>query len=278
MERAALLIEDPAGSSAFSSGGSLDDDRVECMLNPNHLIIRRSTGISSRRSLAGAFTATTLPDDPLLCTAGGVTELTLDLLFDVTLSGLTSPVGDVRLITERLSRVAENARSRSTGGLPTRIRFIWGKAWNFPAVIVSLSEKLENFDSSGAPRRSWMRLRLLRSAAELPKPDLESGGVLKPGVLPDSTAPAAPSEPRAPADDDELYEMVGPGRTIEGQDDPSDDDGSPPPTNWLPALAYWLTGDAAGWRALARDNQIANPLQIEPETVVRVPAGGAGRA
>lgn len=269
MERAALLIEDASGGTSFAPGSSLDDDRVECMLNPDHLIIRRSTGIASRRSLAGAFSATTLPDDPLLYTGGGVTELTLDLLFDVTLSGQTTTVNDVRLLTERLSRVAENARARGNDGLPTRVRFIWGKTWNFPAVIASLSERFENFDPSGAPRRSWMRLRLLRSAAELPKAEIDDTEL--PSPLMDE--PEDTTLPPDPADDDELFEMVGSGRSL---DDVEDDD--PPPTNWLPMMANRVTGDAAGWRELARANQIANPLQIEPGTVVRVAGRSTGRA
>jgi hypothetical protein len=42
-------------------------------------------------------------------------------------------------------------------------------------------------------------------------------------------------------------------------------------------LADWLTGDPAGWRQLAKDNQISNPLLIEPGTAVRVPASSPGR-
>jgi hypothetical protein len=273
MERAALLIEDEAGRSPFAAGASLDDDRVECMLNPSSVVIRRSAGISVRRSLAGAFSDPALADDPLLYTGGGVTEMELDLLFDVTLSGQTAPLDDVRLLTDRLTRVAENARTRGNDGLPIRVRFIWGKAWNFPAVIAALSQRFEHFDPSGAPRRAWLRLRLLRSEDPIPPAPLAADPLAD---VPPPGAEAAPDEPPEvppPADDDRLFQMIGPG---DGVDDPGGEGGEPPPSNWLPALAHWLTGDAAAWRDLARANGIEDPLHLDSGSVVRVPAEGTG--
>jgi hypothetical protein len=118
-----------------------------------------------------------------------------------------------------------------------------------------------------------MRLRLLRSVTDPPRHAVEAtGDAVPPDALPELLTPEDTPEPREPADDDEIYEMVSPGRTL----DDGDDD-APPPTNWLPMLADWLTGDPSGWRQLAKDNQISNPLLIETGTAVRVPAGATGR-
>src|SRR4029079_12921856 len=72
LERAVFVIE-PSG------------ERVSCALNPNQLVFRRATGFVPRGSLAGACTSARAADDTLLFTGGAVTELVVDLLFDVSL-------------------------------------------------------------------------------------------------------------------------------------------------------------------------------------------------
>jgi hypothetical protein len=42
---------------------------------------------------------------------------------------------------------------------------IWGKSWNIPGIVVAVAERLEHFTAAGVPRRSWLRLRLLRVEA-----------------------------------------------------------------------------------------------------------------
>jgi hypothetical protein len=144
------------------------------MLNPETLVMRRTAGIRPRRSVSGPLTGTGLADDPLLYTGGGRTILELDLLFDVELPDARSAVADVRELTTPLWQLAENTqqeqRSGSKYGGPAQVRFLWGKAWNVPAVVLSVAERYERFTRLGQAQRSWMRLRLLRVNETTPQP------------------------------------------------------------------------------------------------------------
>ena len=153
MERAAFLIE--------ASG-----DRIPCLLNPASLLLRRVAGVRPRFSSGGPLTGAGLSDSPLLFTGGGTTELTMDLLFDVSLARNDPAPENVRFLTEPLWRLVENAAKEGEYGRPPTVRFVWGKAWNIPGVVVGLAERLEYFTQAGVPRRSWLRMRMLRTGAE----------------------------------------------------------------------------------------------------------------
>jgi hypothetical protein len=155
MERAAFLIED--------SG-----ERVPCLLNPASVVLRRVAGVRPRFSSGGPLTGAGLSDSPLLFTGGGTTELTMDLLFDVSLARSEPAPENVRFLTEPLWRLCENQSKSGEYGRPPTVRFVWGKAWNIPGVVVGLAERLEYFTQAGVPRRSWVRLRMLRTAGEEP--------------------------------------------------------------------------------------------------------------
>lgn len=149
MERVAFLIEDT-------------DERVRCLLNPESLVVRRVAGVRLRRSIMGQATGRQSTDDPLLFTGGGLTEMKLDLLFDVSLAGSSIRSNDVRALTGPLWRLAENADSRTGYAKLPIARLIWGKAWNIPGIVASVAERLEHFSPEGAPRRSWLSMRFLR--------------------------------------------------------------------------------------------------------------------
>ncbi|HEY0752984.1 MAG TPA: hypothetical protein VGD98_03330 [Ktedonobacteraceae bacterium] len=148
MERVAFLIEETG-------------ERLGCLLNPDSLTMRRTAGVLPRRSSGGQFTGIGLRDDPLLYTGGGRTELELKLLFDISLAGSSIETHDVRDLTGPLWRLAENMRG-ATSRLPPAIRFVWGKSWNIPGIVVAVAEKLEQFTADGAPQRSWLSMRLWR--------------------------------------------------------------------------------------------------------------------
>lgn len=152
MEKVVLLVE--------RTGAHL-----RCLLNPEQLEIRRSAGVVPRRSLSGALTGGGLSDDPLLYVGGGRTELTLDLLFDVSLAVQgpgAPPLDDVRALTGPVWALAENDASAERYGRPPVLRLLWGTSWNVPGVVAAVSERLEQFTEQGKPRRCWLRLRLLR--------------------------------------------------------------------------------------------------------------------
>src|SRR5512135_481028 len=99
MERVAFLIEETG-------------QRIGCLLNPDSLVIRRAAGVQARRSAGGQLTGVGLSDDPLLYTGGGITELEIALLFDVSLADSTLTTEDVRDLTRPLVDLAENTSGR----------------------------------------------------------------------------------------------------------------------------------------------------------------------
>jgi hypothetical protein len=189
VERVAFLIEET-------------NERLGCLLNPETLVMRRVAGVQPRRSATGRLTGTGLADDPLLYTGGGRTELELDLLFDVSLAGSSITTNDVRDLTLPLWNLAENSGRDAGYARPPLVLFIWGKSWNIRGVIVAVAERLEYFTPEGVPRRSWLRLRMLRAA--------ESRAEAA------STGPAPPSIPpveelRVPEGSVEVHEVIGGG-------------------------------------------------------------------
>lgn len=141
--------------------------RINCMLNPEHLVQRRYAGLRRPWSGSGPITGAGLSDDVLLHTGGGTTEIDLDLLFDTRLGGEPQTndapvITDVRQLTRPLWDLAENHREATGNRRASSARFFWGKENTQLVVVVAVAERLERFDSGGTPTRSWLRLRLRR--------------------------------------------------------------------------------------------------------------------
>lgn len=249
MERVAFLIE--------ATG-----ERVSCLLNPESVLLSRQAGIRPRETAGGLVAGAGLLDDPLLCTGGGRTELTLNLLFDVTLDGSSIHTSDVRDLTGPLWRLSENTAGGPGPARPAQVRFFWGKSWNIPGIIAAVAERLEYFTGDGAPRRSWLRLRLLRSvpAAGAPPPPSGhlSGAVAAAGDWPQQGARAI-----AP-DGIEVHAVTGVAGGVQAER--------------LDTLAYRYYGDASLWRRIAAFNGLDSPFQLVPGLQLEIPwlAGGEG--
>jgi len=150
MERVTFLIEET---------GQL----ISCMLNPETLVIKRRSGIHQRKIKSGIVNGAHLSDDGLIYTGGGSTMLELELVFDVSIKGSTVQSSDVRELTKPIWDLSENSIMNNGEHRPGACRFVWGKSWNLPCVISSISEHFDLFDSAGVPKRSWLKLRLLRT-------------------------------------------------------------------------------------------------------------------
>lgn len=241
MERAAFLIEETG-------------ERIPCLLNPASVVLRRAAGVQPRWSSGGPLTGAGLSDAPLLFNGGGWTELRLDLLFDVSLVTGPTPPEDVHDLTDRLWQLAENQRREGAYGRPPLVRFVWGKSWNVPGVVVAVAERLEYFTQSGTPRRSWLRLRLLRVQGR----DAEVEAT-------DRSAPAAPSEtppwadwPTAPNERDvQLHDLVGDGGGTSGER--------------LDLVTKEYYGRPELWRDLAEYNDLDDPLQLPAGATLQIP-------
>lgn len=244
MERVAFLVE--------STG-----ERIDCLLNPETFEVKRLAGVRPRGTPGGQLVGAGMADDPLVFTGGGRTEIVLDLLFDVALAERGGD--DVRHLTLRLWKLAENSTEERGGVRPPLVRLVWGKTWNVPGVVVAVAERFDDIDPTGVPRRSWLRLKLVRVAesAAAAIASFEEGLVGRPGdpgvgVAPPGTAVAAVGD----GDGDEEYSGVR-----------------------MDLLAAHTLGDPREWRALAEHNDVANPLTVPAGTVLTVPeTGGKGRS
>ena len=140
---------------------------IPCLLNPESLLMQRRAGVETRQFNGGLVTNHNLKDDPLIFTGGGTTELTVNLLFDVNVPGMKINHRDVRRLTDPLWRLSEN-ESRGDKGRkrPAFVRLVCGKAFSFHGVITNIAERLEYFTAEGTPRRSFLRIRMLRVPEE----------------------------------------------------------------------------------------------------------------
>jgi Contractile injection system tube protein len=247
VERVAFLIE--------RSG-----ERVECLLNPETFTITRQAGIRPYRTLSGALTGTAEADNPLLATGGGVTELVLELLFDVSKQLNAGPDDSVQTLTAPLWEMAENSDVANNGyGGPPMIRFVWGKSWNIPAIVVSVAERFEQFTPAGIPRRSWVKMRLLRCTATPGAPDRR--------VVPAGDAVAPLPQDVAPEDV----------QTHEVQGDRSGPDGEGL-VERIDQLAHRYYGDASRWTVLAAFNNLDDPSRLPAGASLMVPPLTSSRA
>jgi hypothetical protein len=250
MERVAFLIE-------------ATNERIGCLLNPESLVLRRAAGVRPRQSGGGQLTGTGLADDPVLYTGGGRTELECLLLFDVGLGDSTIETEDVRMLTGPLWNLAENkgrddlSSASATGGFggyggPRIVRFVWGKSWNVPGVIVTVAERLEQFTTEGVPQRSWLSLRLLR--VNEPSPG-------QPADL-TSPPPMPPNLENLQLDEGDMlaHELEGGGN-----------EGERAGGERLDEIAQRYYGDSSLWRLIAAFNSIADPMRIAAGTVLRIP-------
>ncbi len=246
MERVAFLVDETG-------------ERIDCLLNPETFEVTRLAGVRAQGSASGQLVGTGLADDPLLFTGGGRTTVVLDLLFDVDLVEQQVRPTDVRALTRRLWMLAENSAEEHGGVRPPLVRLVWGKTWNIPGIIVAVAERFDAFDADGSPRRSWLRMKLARvteSAAEA-RESFEA-------ELARARAQQAAGAAGSPAGGATAVQAVGDGRVEPGFSGVRFD-----------LLATDGLGSPFLWRELAAYNNIANPLDVPPGTVLAVPPAGA---
>jgi hypothetical protein len=156
-------------------------------------------------------------------------------------------------LTQPLWALAENGSPVSGSLAPQRVRFVWGRSWNVPGVILAVAERLECFDPQGVPKRSWLSLRMRRVEEEQEA----------------ANAPAPPTSPQ--------FEL-NPAHAADGASDdsvvvPVDQDGAP--LTPFPTIAAERYGDPRYYRALAEYNGIDNPLELEEGQPILLPTPGA---
>jgi len=243
MERVAFLLEK-------------NGERIPCLLNPASVVVRRLAGVQPRQSSSGPLTGAALKDDPLVYTGGGTTEILLDLLFDVTLAGSTLTTEDVRDLTRPLTALAEGREGDDGYGQVPLVRFVWGKAWNVLGVVVAVAERLEYFTPNGAPQRSWLRMRFLRTG--------DSTGADMAPLGDDLSMEDLPDEVDVPPDELRFHQTKGAGK---GEGD-EEEGGSAERLDEIAASHY---GKPAWWRLIAAFNKIDDPWKVSAGDLLMIP-------
>jgi Contractile injection system tube protein len=250
MERVAFLLEKTG-------------ERIPCLLNPASVVVRRLAGVEPRQSGSGPLTGAALKDDPLLYTGGGMTEILLDLLFDVNLAGSQStaatagsaaPGEDVRDLTQPLTTLAEGSEGDDGYGQVPLVRFVWGKAWNILGVVAAVAERLEYFTPNGVPQRSWLRMRFVRTE----EPASEDAGSLDDDLSPEDL----PDSDDVSPDDLRFYQTKGTGER------PGDGGSGAERLDEIAAKQY---GNPAWWRLIASFNNIDDPTNVSAGDVLMLP-------
>ena len=185
---------------------------------------------------------------------GGRTEIDLDLLFDTSLAGSSIRTEDVRDLTRPLWELAENGTGPDGYGRPPVVRFVWGKAWNIRAVVAAVAERLERFTRGGAPSRSFLRMRLLRTVEPAVATFEEPEQALEPAPLP----PGLLERLSDSSFEFQFHALLGGGVLSERLDQ----------------LAQRYYGNPALWRLIAAANRIIEPLNLsfEVDLALRIPS------
>jgi hypothetical protein len=157
---------------------------------------------------------------------------------------------DVRSLTQPLWALAENGEPVAGSLAPQRVRFVWGRSWNVPGVILAVAERLECFDPEGVPKRSWLSL-LMRRVEE----QIEAGN-----------APPPPTSPQ--------FELNQPESGVgDANDDsvvlPVDDDGTAMTPLYLVAAERY--GNPRYDRAIAEYNGLDDLLEFDEGQAIRLP-------
>jgi hypothetical protein len=152
-------------------------------------------------------------------------------------------VADVRELTQPLWALAETGEPVDGAMVQPRVRFIWGKSWNVPGVVLAVAERLECFDIDGVPRRSWLSMRLRRVEED-----------------PEGSSAAPPSAAATPQFMLDRADRSGPRRTAESLPIPVAPDGRMLVRGDIVAASEY--GDPAMARAIFIASDIDNPHSI----------------
>ena len=161
---------------------------------------------------------------------------------------------DVRSLTQPLWALAENGQPVAGALAPQRVRFVWGRSWNVPGVILAVAERLECFDPQGVPKRSWLSL-LMRRVEE----ELESGNAPPPPTSPQFEINAGEPTSGESGDDSVII--------------PVDDEGVAMTPLYIVAAERY--GDPRYDRAIAEYNDLDDLLELDEGQPLRLPPPGA---
>jgi nucleoid-associated protein YgaU len=197
---------------------------IECMFNP------KEYSFSKRNQwTAGHSKGHNMPQ--LEFGSGQAAALQMQLFFDTYAAGKDVRKEYTDAIWQLMMVDAKLKDSKSHKSRPPKVRFQWGSAWTFDAVITSITQKFTLFKNDGTPVRATLDVTFqqIKDDSLLPKQNPTSGGV-----------------------GGERVWIVNEGDTLA----------------WI---AYKEYGDANRWRLIADANRLTRVRQLTPGTVLEIP-------
>lgn len=197
---------------------------IECMFNPKEYAFAKQNSWSRGKTKG--------KNVPHLEFGGGQpATLTMQLFFDTYESGkdvrkeYTDAIWSLMMVDDSLKDQKSN-KSR-----PPRVRFQWGSAWSFDAVITSITQRFTLFLADGTPIRATLDVTFQQVKDEklFPKQNPTSGG-------------------------------RGGGRVWKVKQGDT-----------LAWIAYREYGDPTAWRRIADANRLTRVRHLRPGTVLEIP-------
>ena len=134
----------------------------------------------------------------------GVTKLSLELWFDVTLpipDGTPNPNGDVRNLTKEITyfmSVQNTSNADQQTRTPPKVRLQWG-SFIFSGIMESVDETIDLFSPDGVPLRASVSINLTKHDLVYEFPTTATGSPNSTGTTPLTTAKAGDSLPQLAA-------------------------------------------------------------------------------
>jgi hypothetical protein len=168
---------------------------VTVQFNPQSLksnYSNQSTGVDQKQGSSPQFVGT------------GVTKLTMELWFDVTLpipDGAPNPNGDVRNLTKDITYFMSLQNTNSSDQqtrTPPKLKFQWG-SFLFSGVMDSVDETIDLFSPDGVPLRASVTVNLTKHDLTYEFAQTATGSPNATGATPLTTATAGDSLPQMAA-------------------------------------------------------------------------------
>jgi hypothetical protein len=243
----------------FRSGSTSPDlsRAIPVDFNPQSLRLNfRTTGGVGAQSAKDQSATNSTRAQPTGYTAG----LTVELLFDTTRDG-----GNVRLKTDKIAVLIQAVDENSTPS----VRFQWGD-FSFDGTIQSMDETLDYFSDTGVPLRATVSLSLSGF-----KPEVRASGGSGAGIGAGFSAGVSAGVGISAGVGVSAGASVGVGFSASASVGAGVAVGTTPLTlaqsgDTLQSLAGRAGAD---WKAVAAANNIDNPRQVAPGTVLDLQAG-----
>ena len=207
------------------------NEQIKCLFNPKEYTFAKQNSWPKDQKTGANV--------PQMTFGGGQpATLQMELFFDTYADANGGQAKDVRKeYTDKLWKlmiVEDKLKDKKNKkGRPPTVRFQWGSAWSFNAVITSLSQKFTLFLSDGTPVRATVSVTFqqIKDEAQLAAQNPTSGGI-----------------------GGERLWTVADGDTLA----------------WI---AYKEYGDTGQWRAIADLNRLSDVRTLRPGTVLVLPNG-----